>query len=337
MPISLHTRTAHFVTWIRPDPDAVEAARAQRDEVRSRIKGQAEADGLVVRSTPNGGSLAKATGLRRHMLGVAEHEGQDVDCHFVLSRKDEDGDVLTDLLSRFDRYARLSYPETPREPTKSSIKLKFVATKRSLDLVPTLAVDGSDEEQVLLRVGGERRRTSIQRHIEFIRSRTRQSQDLRGPVAFNDGVRLVKWWREYRVTQSKFLDEVPTFLLDLLCAKAFDEVAVRPTYPETLATWLDKIQSYASNRATVTFRDFAAARPEKMDAVWKVIDPVNGENNAVPKAWGGIQIDELRDWARASRDKVQQAIAYDLRGRDAEAVEVMTDVLGPSFRNHCEP
>lgn len=336
MPITLHTRINTFVTWIRPDPDTADDARKQRDEVRARIKGRAEADGLIVRATPNSGSFVKATGLRRHMFGAAEHEGQDIDCPFVVSPKDEDGDVLTDLLMRFDRYAEESYPKTPREQTKSSIKLKFVASKLNFDLVPMLAVDGDDERQILLRANGERRQTSIQRHVEFTRSRTKTSQDLRGPVVYNDGVRLVKWWREYRVTQSKILTTVPTFLLDLLSAKAFDELSVQPKWPETLVTWFDRIQSYARYRTEVSFRDFVAPQAAKITAKWKVIDPLNGENNVVPTTWTGIEFDELRDWAQSARDKIQQAIAYEFVGRDNDAVASMADVFGPSFKNHSE-
>jgi len=334
--IALHTRLANFVRWIRPDPDTVEETRKQRDEVRERIKGKAEADGLIVRSMPNSGSFAKATGLRRHMLGNAEHEGQDIDCPFVVSRKDEDGDVLDELLGRFDGYAKESYPDTPRDRTKSSVNLMFVASKRTFDLVPMLAVDGDDEEQILLRANGERRRTSSRKHVDFVKRRTAKSQELRGPVLFNDGVRLFKWWREYQVTQSKILEEVPTFLVELLCAKAFDEVSVQATYPETLQTWLDKIHSYAARRADVTFRDYATAQPEKLAAKWKVVDPVNGQNNAVPGPWGGIQIDEFRDWAASARDKLQQAMAFEMRGRDAEAVSLLAEVFGPSFANHSE-
>lgn len=335
-PSLLHRRLTTFVTWIRPDPDKVEDARAQRDEVRDRIRGQAEADGLVVRSTPNSGSFAKATGLRRHMLGDAEHEGQDIDCSFVVSPKNEDGDVLTELLSLFEGYAKQSYPNTPRVRKKSCVRLSFIASKREFDLVPLVAIEGRDDEQMLLRAGGERRRTSIQKHVEFIRTRTKKSKESNGPVAFNDALRLAKWWREYQVTQSKFVEEVPTFLLELLCAKAFDEASVKATYPDTLVTWFDRIQSYASGRVDVAFQDFSSPRPQAIDAKWKVIDPVNGENNAVPKAWGGIQIDELRDWARLGRDNLQQAIAFDLRGRDSEALALMGDVFGPAFKNHSE-
>src|SRR5262245_40172367 len=133
--LTLQTRFLNFISWIRPDPDKADDVRKQRDDVRSRIKTKAQEDGLIVRSMPASGSFAKATGLRRHMLGGAEHEGQDVDCAFVVAGKDKDGDPLTELLSRFERYARASYPDTEIERTKSSVKLVFEASKINYDLV----------------------------------------------------------------------------------------------------------------------------------------------------------------------------------------------------------
>ncbi len=335
-PISLHTRFVNFTCWIRPDPDKIEEIRKQRDDVKARIKAKAEADGVIVRSMPVSGSFAKATGLRRHMLGDAEHEGQDVDCPFVVAGKDKDGDPLTELLSKFEGYAKACYPDTEVERTKSSVKLEFATSKVSYDLVPMLAVAGSDDEQILLRSGGERRRTSIQKHVDFVRSRTKRSEELQGPVAFNDGVRLIKWWREYQLTQHKIITEIPSFLVELLCAKAFDEASVQAKYPETLVTCFDQIFSYAAKRSDVMFRDFGTPKAERITAPWRVIDPVNTENNAVPAAWGGIQIDELRDWAARARDKLQQAIAFEIRGRDTDAVALVAEIFGNSFKNHSE-
>ena len=332
--ISLHSRTNNFVRWIRPDPEMVDETRRQRDDVKERIKKKAQEDGLTVRSMPHSGSFAKSNGLRRHMLGEAEHEGQDIDCPFVLSQKDQDGDPLTVLLPRFERYAKACYPDTEFERSRSSVKLKFAATKLNFDLVPMLAVAGKDDEQVLLRAGGDKRRTSIQKHVEFVKARTRTSQDLQGPVVFNDAMRLVKWWREYQLSQSKLITDVPSFLLELLCAKAYDEASVKAKYPETLAVWFDRISNYAAKRTELSFLDFGAQGPAKFDAKWKVIDPVNTQNNAVPASWGGIQVDEFRDWAARARDTVQQAIAFEMRGRDSEAVELMSQVFGSSFKNH---
>lgn len=245
MGINLQNRISNFVTWIRPDPDKVEDARTQRGDVRDAITAKATADRLVVKSTPASGSFAKHTGLRRHMLGAAEHEGQDIDLAFVLAQKDKDGDILTGLLDRFERYTNDSYPDTPRERTKSSIKLKFVTSKLNFDIVPMLAVEGTYEEQILLRAGGERRRTSVQKHVVFTTTRTAMSCETKG-ATFNNAVRLLKWWREYQGTRSKILTDVPTFLMDLLCAKAFDDAGMSGTWAATLETWFDRIASYVS-------------------------------------------------------------------------------------------
>jgi hypothetical protein len=231
-----HGSLSRFVDWIRPEDATELTIREQADEIRRRISAKAADDGLTVRSMPWSGSFAKRTGLRRHMRGEAEVEGQDVDMPFVLSPTDANGADIDSLLDRFERYAKESYPSTSRNPTKSSVCLDFKSTKLSYDLVPMLAVEGDGEAQVLIRSDGERRRTSVQKHIEFIRSRTRESNEQKGRVKFNEGVRLVKWWREVRQSQSHALTDVPTILIDLLCAKAFDEHGVDETYTETLST-----------------------------------------------------------------------------------------------------
>src|SRR5258708_35967178 len=69
MAASPHRRLGSFVDWIKPDHNARDAIRDQADNIRQAIKNQARADGLVVVATPNGGSFAKRTGLRRHMRG----------------------------------------------------------------------------------------------------------------------------------------------------------------------------------------------------------------------------------------------------------------------------
>lgn len=326
----------NFLRWMRPDPDKREETRKQRDEVKERIKKKAEDDGLTVRSMPHSGSFAKSSGLRRHMYGGAEHLGQDVDCPFVLSEVDDDGTPLISLLPKFEAYARACYPDTERVATQSSIKLLFSGTKLQFDLVPMLAVAGNDEEQILLRGDGERRRTSIQKHVSFVKTRTKASAELKGPVVFNDTLRLFKWWREFQATKGGCIEEVPSFLIELLCAKAFDEVSAGAKYPETLALWFDRIASYVQARTAITFDDFVAPDASKVAGAWKVVDPVNPENNAVPKGWGNIELTELAEWTSTGRDKVRQAIAFEIRGRDAEAVNLMSEVLGSSFANHSE-
>src|SRR5258708_20472990 len=107
-----HRRLAAFVDWIKPEPDTREAIRKQASDIRRVISGQAIADGLSIMASPEAGSFAKHTGLRRHMRGDSEIEGQDVDLPFVVKPTSKDAKDGDKLLRRFERYAATSYPNT---------------------------------------------------------------------------------------------------------------------------------------------------------------------------------------------------------------------------------
>ncbi len=328
---TLHRRLSTFVDWIATESSTEEVIRRQADEIRGRIKGKAKDDGLTVRSTPNAGSFAKRTGLRRHLQGDSDVEGQDVDLPFVISPKTKDDEEVERLLDRFEGYARESYPNTQRERTKSSVKLKFVGTKLAYDLVPMLATD-TEDEQLLLRDGGERRRTSVQKNIEFIVSRTRSSNVLPGRVKFNECVRLMKWWREFRVASADTLHDVPSFVVELLAAKAYDTQSVAETYAETLARWFAFLADLVSRRAAVVFTDFVPA-PATTTGNWAVLDPVNPENNAV-SSFTGLQIDELTGWFADGRDAWGRALGADLRQEDAASLAALIELFGTPMRHH---
>jgi hypothetical protein len=322
------------VEWIAQDPDREDAIREQTDEVRARIRGQADADGLTVRSTPNSGSFAKRTGLRRHQRGKTVVEGQDVDLPFVVSPVTDEDEKLDSLLDRFDRLAAASYPKTKRDRTKSSVVLDFKGTGLRYDLVPMLAVPGTDKEQILIRRDGERRRTSVQQHIEFIRTRTTHSNDHPGRVKFNECVRLMKWWRCVRVGASNSGLEVPSFLIDLLASAAFDRCGVDTTYAATLARWFQYAAHLVRARTAVTFSDFAKPAAQPPGTLWTVLDPVADGNNIVSD-WVGYQIDELAEWFEEGRDSWARILRMDAQGQDSACLTELEALFGSAFRSHC--
>src|SRR5688572_11582217 len=144
-----HRRLSKFADWIKPAAETRAAIVKQAGDIKEAIKGQAVADGLSVIATPDSGSFAKHTGLRRHMRGEVEIEGQDVDLPFVVKPATVDGERIDDLLKRFDRYAKNCYPNTPRTITGSSVELQFVATKLNYDLVPMLTSQHHDYQIIL--------------------------------------------------------------------------------------------------------------------------------------------------------------------------------------------
>ena len=201
-----HRRLASFVDWIKPERGTRETIQKQAGDIRRVISGQSAKDGLSVITTPDGGSFAKHTGLRRHMRGDLEVEGLDVDLPFVVKPTTAEGERIAELLRRFDGYAEASYPTTPRRITASSIELQFTATKLNYDLVPMLVAPIADHE-IILKKDGTRRLTSVAKHTEFVRRRTRASDALEGRVKFNECIRLLKWWRCVRLGESSLIDE----------------------------------------------------------------------------------------------------------------------------------
>src|SRR5579885_1307623 len=159
---ALHRRLSNFVSWIATDSEREDDLRDRANGIRESIVAKARDDRLVVHAPPTSGSFATRTGLRRHMRGDSEVEGQDVDVPFVVAPKTKDEERLEALLPRFDRFAGQAYPETKRERTKSSVVLRF-ADKVNYDLVPMLATS-DPARQIIIRSDGERRQTSVQEH-----------------------------------------------------------------------------------------------------------------------------------------------------------------------------
>lgn len=333
-----HRRLSAFVEWIRTPDDREERIKSQADEVRRRLRGKAESDRLVIRSMPFSGSYEKGTGLRRHMQGGAEIEGQDVDIAIVIHPRSvpEDADRER-LIERFLSYFRASYPDTQASATRSSVRVGFVGSKVNFDLVPMLAVDSTDREQLLFRSNGERRRTSIQNHSEFVRRRNRLSNELPGRVKFNECVRLVKWWRHYCEGSAQQIEEVPSILVDLLCAKAFDRHGVAATYTETLAQWFSTMADLAQRKRLVAFDDFGSV-PDRTadDRQWAVLDPVNPDNNVLPMAWNNLHIGELSDWLSTARDQWAEVESLERVDEVDKARKVLIELFGNPFKHHGE-
>jgi hypothetical protein len=331
----LHRRLSSFVEWIATETGREDDLRARAKNIRDAIGAKAKADDLTIRSTPTSGSFATRTGLRRHMRGESEVEGQDVDLAFVVSPKKKEEEQLEVLLPRFEKYARDAYPDTAREATKSSIKLMFT-DKVNFDLVPLFATSDL-ERQILVRSDGERRETSVQKHVDFVKTRTATSNDEPGRVKFNELVRLLKWWRCFRLEGARSLADVPSFLVNLLAAYAFDERGVQVTYAETIADWLGFLARAARKRTRVFFTDFASAPAVSSEGpAWSVHDPVNTGNNVVEK-WSGLMCDEFADWLEESRDAMYEVIAAFDDGRENDGINGLVRVFGNPFRHHSEP
>ncbi len=329
----LHSRLSNFVSWIAPDPETRDAIVKQSNEIRERIRAKAKDDNVTVTATPQSGSFAKRTGLRRHMRGEAEIEGQDIDVPFVVKLQGQSDYQLAPMITKFRQYADASYPDTEKKDTKSSVKLIFSNTL-SYDLVPVFATD-DPEKQILVRTTGEQITTSIQKHVDFVTDRTKKSDTKKGVVLFNECVRLMKWWRDVRCSEANYLEEVPSFLIDLLSAKAFDKLSVQTTYAQTLSEWSAYLAHVVRKKELVYFTDFDNHNPKVDATIWQVIDPVNRENNVAAKLQA-YEIEELAGWFQEARESWSRAITADLNGDDIDSLDHLVTLFGNSFMNHCE-
>ena len=340
----LHSWTRNFVDWIAPDSGTLEDNRKHAESVVESIQAKAEDGGLTVLEAKVSGSFEKGTGLRRHLLGDSSVEGQDIDLAFILKKEIDILGNLKCLIPDFRSFAESAYPDSEHPPlTKSSAPLRFKGKKLSYDLVP-LYKSGNLDKQILIRTDGEERRTSVLKHIEFTHARVSKSNQEWGVVKFSDMVRLFKWWRYHQQETSgvfgneQYDHKVPSFLLDILCAKAFDEHGVKSTYPETLAMWFACIEDIVHRRVPVVFDDYYKAWEEDSNAHWTVLDPVDKENNIVGNMakWSNRAIDELAEWLADGRDRTNRSIRLTMQGKEVEAKAEMVALFGNAYNNHCE-
>jgi hypothetical protein len=329
---NLHNRISAFVDWIAPEKGTRESVKKQSDEIRSRIISKAEEDELTITDTPYGGSFPAKTGLRRHLRGESDIEGQDIDLPFVV--KPDKETEFEPLIQRFEKYAEKSYPDTTITVTKSSVKMEFAGTKLTYDLVPMFSTDEPGIQKIY-RDNGEVIKTSIQKHREFIRNRTKQTKQKEGVVCFNDMIRLCKWWREQKQQALNGSLTIPSFLINLLCAKALEVCDVNATYPQTLANWFSYLANAVKSRETIWFKDYYTAPKPDTSKSWNVLDPVMPDNNVV-KSWSGWQVDEFGDWLQEGAEIINRAIVADLQGRDGDSLEQLKLLFGKIFSSHCD-
>jgi hypothetical protein len=338
----LHSRLCCFIDWIKPEPEKKDNNSEQANLVRTYVKQNAEEDSIIVDSTPAGGSDEKDTGLRRHYLGHSEVDGYDIDLPFVVKPEDKKGKKVEDLLNKFENYVRKSYPKSDVKPTNSSVNLKL-SNELYFDVVPMLTTDKSDE-QIIIRRDGTKIRTSIQKHNQFVKKRTKLSKELPGRVKFNECVRGMKWWKEFQADNSYYLsydestnkdNRPPSALIDWLAAYAFDQLGVEKTYAETFARWFGFLANVVRNKKLVYFTDYYGAPSLAETAGWIVLDPVNADNNITGK-WDSNKLNEFAGWFDNARDGWSRIIRYDLDGEDKMAMDELVKLFGNPFKNHCE-
>lgn len=337
----IHRRLKCFVNYIATEKEKLDEIKAKADEVRDCIESRAKEDGYTILSSPYSGSFASKTGLRRSLRGNDEVEGQDVDIAFVLKDSDKNGNPLGCLIKTFEGYLNARWPSSDTGHTKSSATIKFSGAKQQYDVVPLIETNRKNIQK-LIRLSGPDRQSSVDKHKEFMKSRTEASDKIDGVVRFNECVRLMKWWRYQQQIASTILGseddektEVPSFLINLLCAYAYDNCSVYETHSETLARWFSYLYDVVNRRSSVLFKDFIS-NPKVHDVTpWAVLDPMDDTNNIVKK-WKDKEINELSDWLGNARDKMIQSIRHNQEGDNQKSLDCLIHLFGNSISNQCK-
>jgi hypothetical protein len=166
------------------------------------------------------------------------------------------------------------------------------------------------------------------------------SDDQAGRVKFNECVRLLKWWRFVRIGTTSPIEEARTTLIELLCASAFDRLSVAPTYTETLFMWFGWLATITARRMPIGFNDFQSIEPVREDVagnkLWRVLDPVNANNNVVHTQWGNIELDEFAAWFTHGRDAFGRLIAHENAGNDGTVDDILAELFGNPILIHGE-
>lgn len=332
----IHRRMKCFVEFIAPEKDESPLVKEHFQQIKSRIEKHAKEEGYTVASVHYSGSYAKRTGLRRYMTGGSEVEGQDVDVAVILEDHSAKGRPIEhSLISDFKRYLKTQWPEHLVSHTKSSATLAIPKHQLRFDVVPLLKTTHPNIQK-LIRANREVRTTSVQGHTEFIRNLNRQGEH----IHYNNGLRLVKWWRYNQQINSRIFrndrstDKVPSFLLDLLCAKAYMELPAPQGYPDMLYQWFKYLHEVTRQRKPVLFEHKDSARI-RSTAPWCVIDPMDTANNVVEK-WPAHKVDELARWFQRGRDLMMQAMHFDHDGKADESLNCLKELFGPSIKTHCK-
>lgn len=203
------------------------------------------------------------------------------------------------------------------------VTIEYRGSGLSVDVVPVIYEGEADDVGYLISQNtGERIRTSVTQHLQFIRARKEHQPD-----DFAQVVRLCKWWvRQVKRRDPDF--RCKSFMIELICAHLADSGLEMSDYPRALERFFAHVVK-SQLRERITFTDFysASSLPPRSSSEIEILDPVNAENN-VAKLYDRSHREQIVEAAHDALDALTEAAYADGKGR---AVELWKTILGPSF------
>jgi hypothetical protein len=298
--------------------DRVKEYREQGNRMREKLAKHIDAHpeyGLV--KMLNSGSVAKGTAL-------ATISDMDVAVYVERAGAPEGSEELVYWLRDRLKEAYSNLADDQFEPQHHCVTLIFRSSNLvDVDVVPVL-YDGKEENvgTLIVKDTGARVRTSVSRHIDFIRARKGSS-----PSDFAQVVRLLKWW----VGECKDRDpnfRFKSFLVELICAHLHDEGQDFSDYPEAMEAFFKFIVG-TGLKERIAFDDYYGADklPAATAAEIEVFDPVNPDNN-VASGYEASHREKIVSAALEAHEALADAYYAPTKER---AVDDWKQILGPSF------
>jgi len=298
-----------------PHPDVIEyRAQAQRlrDKLEAHIDEHPDFDLVKMRYA---GSVAKGTALRSI---------NDMDVAVYVKAESAPGGDPSLIDWMYDRL-RETYPMLDQDQFEKQhhcVTIAFRGSGLDVDVVPVLFEgDKNDYGYLIAKESGDRVKTSVSRHLEFIRTRKN-----RHPRHFRQLVRLAKYWaRQRKITDSTF--RFKSFIVELIVAKLVDEGLDPSDYPSALTSFFAYIVR-TGLRTRIAFSDYPESKPgPKENTAIEICDPVNGNNN-IAKRYGERERLSIVQAAQEAFDAITFAR---LTTTKEDAVVQWRLIFGPGF------
>jgi hypothetical protein len=304
--------------------DRVNLPKEKADEYRAQARRLRERLDIYLAEHPDftlkrmrvAGSLAKGTALRSL---------NDIDVACYISGADAPTDIAS-LLNYLAERLRKAFPNFKPEqvqPQTYSVTVSFRGSGLDVDVVPIL-YDGDPDwyGNLVSQDDGSFLRTSIPRHLEFIRQR-KAAQD----KDFAQVVRLIKFWARVMKRDREGL-RFKSFMIELIMAHLSDQGHVFSDYPEALQHFFTYI-ARTSLREQIVFSDYyKLASVGSFNQRIRIVDPVNAANN-VSCLYTTAEADMIVDAALDAGDAIDAALAAPTKG---ETVAYWQKVFGSTFQ-----
>ncbi len=318
---------SRFLARIRPSSAQRETAEWQSAVLMQKLSERAAAHGQFhLEKIFLAGSAAKHTNLIRSGKGTF-----DVDLGVYFRRHGQKDEQLRKLLAFTRACLRESYPANKPDQDfhvgKNAVNVFSRSSGLCIDVVPIIRDDSLKQENSgWIPRQDEWRLTSITAHVRFIHKRTERSNQIPGPVRFNDLVRLVKWWNRRLPENIKQC----SYFCELITAAALEQSGVTGDWQSSLDAIFGFLVRHAFAQPIV-FSDYYDARAVRYphDPV-VVLDAVNPENN-VAHHWNKEIKQTYLTYIRQTYDCIQQARACERARREQAALDTWCKVFGDMF------